>query len=452
MVTLNNILVGEVWLCGGQSNMEYPMTGYTQIESISITKYSISTASDPLLHFFHVDNPPSMTPLSSVRGAWQVTSPTTARDLSAVGYFFGRDLCKALGVPVGLIQDCRGATQIETWISREALEAVPAGKPFLDAEANYAADYPAVLDDYKSKQAQYAADKAKFDVDASAARAAGTPLPPEPQAPNRPGSPNDFPYAAMHNFNGMIVPVIPYGIKGVIWYQGEANLGDGYAYRALLPTLINDWRERWGEGDFPFLFVQIAPHTEIRTMPADISEWAEVREAQRLTLSAVRRTAMVVITDLGDQQDLHPRRKEPVADRLALAARAIAYGERIEYSGPVLRAIKIEGSKMRLSFAHAAGLHAIDVHDVTNDGPLVASAASLVGFRLAGADLKFYDARAVIDGSTVLLSSPDVPAPVYVRYGWTDYPVANLTNAAGLPASPFKTDSIRGLSDRADGQ
>jgi len=236
----------------------------------------------------------------------------------------------------------------------------------------------------------------------------------------------------------MIAPIATYGIRGAIWYQGEANAGAAYTYRTLFPTMINDWRKHWGQGDFPFYFVQLAPYQKITATPVEGSAWAELREAQRLTASINPNTGMAVITDIGDQVDIHPRRKEPVGDRLALLARAHVYNETVEYSGPALSGIKVEGAAIRVSFSHADGLNAIEVHDSSNDGLLVAPAGKLVGFEIA--DKKYYAADASINGSTVLVTSSSVPSPVAVRYGWANYPVANLSNGAGLPASPFKTD------------
>jgi len=355
-----------------------------------------------------------------------------------------------LNVPVGLIHDDYGGTPAQAWTSRDALEAVPILKHYVVEEAAYPSQYPALLDAYNTKKAVFLQAKAKYDIDAAAAKAAGTPAPtPPPSAPYSVPPYEKWPAGAAHLYNGMVAPVIPYGIRGVIWYQGESNNGRGYEYKTLFPTLINDWRKNWGQGAFPFLFVQLAPTYTIHP-PYENYSWVDVREAQRLTLSVEPNTAMVVTTDIGDSTTVHPTRKEPVGHRLALAARALVYGEPLEYTGPMLGAVSIEGAKISVSFTHADGLHSIAVHDAADDGTLVAPADRLAGFEIAGSDHKYHAADAVILGSSVIVSSPDVPAPVAVRYGWANYPIANLSNNAGLPASPFKTDEWRWASQPTD--
>jgi sialate O-acetylesterase len=219
-------------------------------------------------------------------------------------------------------------------------------------------------------------------------------------------------------YNAMIAPLLPYAIRGVIWYQGEANVGRERQYRSLFPALIADWRRAWGEGDFPFLFVQIAPFS---------GNTPEIREAQLLTLEHTTNTAMAVTIDCGDANDIHPAHKQPMGARLSLAARALAYGEKIEYSGPIFASMKIDGANAILSFTHLGG-------------GLVAKDGELKGFTIAGADKVFHLAQAKIVGKTVVVSSPEVSQPVAVRYGWANVPEGNLFNRAGLPASPFRTD------------
>ena len=217
----------------------------------------------------------------------------------------------------------------------------------------------------------------------------------------------------------MIAPIIPYAIKGTIWYQGEANTKKSAEYRTLFPRMIADWREKWAQGEFPFLFVQIAPHMHM---------FPELREAQLLTWKKTPGTAMAVTTDVGHAQDIHPRQKEPVGARLALAARALAYGEKIEYSGPEFDSMKVDQNRVILTFKHlGTGLMAKD--------------GELKGFTIAGADKKFVDAKAEISGDTVVVTSDQVPAPIAVRYGWSNVPDVNLYNKEELPASPFRTDT-----------
>jgi sialate O-acetylesterase len=229
-------------------------------------------------------------------------------------------------------------------------------------------------------------------------------------------------------YNGMIAPLVPYAIRGAIWYQGESNAGRAFQYVRLFPIMIQDWRFAWDEGAFPFLFVQLAPWQKIEKEPQE-SAWAELREAQLLTALKGPNTGMAVITDVGDEKDIHPRQKEPVGARLALAARAIAYGQKIEFSGPIFDHMTAEGSKAVLTFQHVGG-------------GLVAKGGPLTGFTICGPDKKFVNAQAEIQGDKVVVWSPHVDQPVAVRYGWANYPVVNLWNTDGLPASPFRSDDF----------
>ena len=323
---------------------------------------------------FKVDLVNAITPETDVVGTWVESSPATVKDFSAVGYFFGRDLHKATGLPVGMINSSVGGTGAELWTSASGLKKVPALHGYLDML---------------------------------------TKKPPQQTKSNNPF--NKFPTCY---FNGMVSPLMPYAIKGVVWYQGESNGGKPLEYRTLFPLMIADWREKWGQGDFPFLFVQIAPFN---------GNPPELREAQFLTWKKTPNTAMAVTVDVGDANNIHPKQKEPVGQRLALAARAVVYGEKIEYSGPEYDAMKISQNKVVLSFKHVgSGL-------VAKNGPLK-------GFMIAGADKKFVDAKAEIQGDTVVVSSDKVQAPVSVRYGFTNVPEGNLWNKEGLPASTFRTD------------
>ena len=474
-ITLSNVLVGEVWVCSGQSNMEFG------IRLVADSEKAIVGANDPQIRLFNAGNALAFAPQSSSPGDWAVCSPDTLRKngawggFSAVGYYFGRDLKQALNVPIGLIQAARGGTMAALWTSREGLSGNPvlkyyvdqydaevaaysdALKPSASSAPNLKALYAAAKAKYDTDNgpalAKYAADvdaaKAKYLADADAAKAAGQAAPPGPVLPRRPRlplAPHDFSAQAdpTQLFNGIVNPLIPYAIRGVVWYQGESNSGgDGsyparsFEYQTLFPTLIADWRSHWGEGDFPFYFVQIAGYTPPAPRPTPFG-WAETREAQRLASLKGPNTGMAVITDLGDSKNVHPKRKELVGDRLALIARALTYKQPIEYSGPQFAALKIDGAKARVSFTHAAGMTAGSVID--GSGAAVASPDKLVGFEVAGADQKYYPADAAFEGNDVVVSSPDVPTPVAVRYGWANFPVANLQNSAGLWASPFKTD------------
>lgn len=291
-------------------------------------------------------------------------------------------LHRDLNVPIGLIQSSWGGTRAEAWISKEALTG-------------------AMPDDFTDALKTLAA----------------TPVP-EAETNDR--------NRVTVLYNAMIAPLLPFAMKGVIWYQGEYNATRARHYRTLLPTLITDWRSRFGAGDLPFLIVQLANYRAIKPQPGR-SLWAELREAQFLTAREVPRTGLAVTIDIGDADDIHPRNKQEVGRRLALAAEAIAYGKTLEYSGPLYRDMKVEGHSIRLTFTHLGG-------------GLVCKGEKLEGFAIAGADRKFVWANAVIEGDSIVVTAPDVTAPVAVRYAWADNPVCNLSNAAGLPASPFRTD------------
>jgi sialate O-acetylesterase len=403
-LTVSDVLVGEVWLCSGQSNMAFALSRATNADA------AIAGAKDSQLRLFTVPHGASDTPVSEVSGSWVESSPETAAKFSAVAWFFGRDLRRALKVPVGLIHSSVGGTPAEAWTSRAGLEADPELRPILERQAEAVRTYDPEAAAAKRKQALQQQKAA-----AAKAKAAGKR---PPQAPRAPRDPRQYQGRPTGLYNGMIAPLQPYAIAGAIWYQGEANAGRAAEYRKLFPAMIQDWRQAWGEGDFPFLFVQIAPHE--RMTP-------EIREAQLLSWQEVPRTGMAVITDVGNETDIHPTQKEPVGARLALAARAVAYGEKITYSGPVYKAMEMKGSRAVLSFGH------------TGSG-LMAKGGELKGFTIAGADGSFVPATAVIEGDTVVVSSPSVAKPVAVRYGWASTPDVNLFNKEGLPATPFRTD------------
>jgi sialate O-acetylesterase len=406
-MTQMDVYVGEVWICSGQSNMEWALRATHKAEE------AISQSKNPKIRLFTVPKNTSDKPLDGFKGdpKWVECNPDTVKSFSAVAYFFGRDLQKALDVPVGLIHTSWGGTRAEAWTSRPMLEAHEQWKNEFAEYEKAKADYTSAMEKYKET-----AEKAKAEGKKA------------PQPPRRPGESN----APSALYNGMIAPLIPYAIKGAIWYQGESNAGKAYAYRKLFPTMIQNWRDDWKQGDFPFLFVQLAPYQKIVSEPQE-SAWAELREAQLLTSLHCKNTGMAVITDVGDPNDVHPRKKEPVGARLALAALALAYGQKIEYSGPIYDKMEVKDGKAVLHFKHVGkGLEA-------KDGPLH-------GFTIASADHKFYNAQAEIQGDTVLVWCEKVQEPVAVRYGWANCPVVNLWNKDGLPASPFRTDDFPGVT------
>ena len=399
---ITDVVVGEVWLASGQSNMEWLLTNTTGASNV------IATAGDPLLRLFGVGRSVSDTPVTVVTGQWSACTSSNAGVFSAVGYFFGRDLRKSLNIPVGIIRSAWGGTTAQAWTSQETL----AGDPLLKKRIE---EYELAIKNYDPVKAetQYQAALVKFKEAAATAKADGQPTPKEPTKPRPPG-PNQNSPARL--YNGMIAPLVPLSFRGVIWYQGESDAGRAQEYRTLFPALIKNWRQVFGH-DFPFLFVQIAPYK---------SQPPEIRDAQLYAWRSVPNTAMAVITDYGDAGNIHPRDKEPVGARLALAARALAYGEKIEYSGPVFDAVKFDGARAILSFQHCGA-------------GLIAKGDALKGFTITG-DTNFVPATATIDGQHVIVTSEQVAQPVAVRYGWENVPDVNLFNKDGLPATPFRTD------------
>jgi sialate O-acetylesterase len=556
-ITFKNVMIGEVWLCSGQSNMEMPMV--STWAKVNNFKAEVAAANYPDLRLFIVQRDKSTRPQTDVESeGWKRCDSTSVKNFSATAYFFGRHLQQKLGVPVGLIESSWGGTVVEAWTSSASLKTVPDMAGFvkllatspvdsifdetafaakmaawnrqldeMDASPSGTApswinpnfddsawptmllptaweraDLPAFdgimkfrkvirLPESFSKQNlqlnlgpiddadvtyfngvqigamsiynqhrhyRVPADLLKTGENVIAVRVLDTGgdgglygkpealnllkdstqalslagewryqvgtelqnLPPRPALANTPNRP-------MVLYNAMIAPLVPFAMRGVIWYQGESNAGRAYQYRTLFPLLIKDWRARWGQGDFPFLFVQLANYQPVVREPVD-NDWAELREAQTMALS-LPNTGMAVIIDIGDANDIHPGNKQDVGNRLALNARHLVYGENITYSGPIYKSMKIEGNHIRLFFDHA------------QDGLMSKGGDKLQGFAIAGADRKFVWADAMIDGKTVVVSSPQIAKPVAVRYAWAINPVCNLYNRAGLPASPFRTDA-----------
>ncbi|MGH9768869.1 MAG: sialate O-acetylesterase [Blastocatellia bacterium] len=405
-IELKNVLVGEVWICGGQSNMQWRLNQTDNAEA------EIAAAKYPMIRLFTVPRSEVDAPVTDVKAAWKECSPETVPTFSAVGYYFGRDLHKARNVPIGLINNAVGGSPAESWMSAPALNA--------DAEyKEFAAEYPKRMERYEQALAKHKEETEKAKAENK----------PAPRAPGKPWMPSGL-------YNGMLAPLAPYAIKGAIWYQGESNATRAYQYRRLFPTMIGNWRAIWGQGDFPFLFVQLAAFGP-NSQKLGESDWAELREAQLMTLSASPKTGMALAIDVGTYDDIHPRNKQPVGSRLALAARAVAYGEKIVHSGPVYQSMKIEGKiegdKITLNFKNTGG-------------GLEARGGELKGFIIAGDDKVWREAKAEIKGDRVIVSSPEVSKPVAVRYGWMKFPTCNLYNKEGLPATPLRTDDWPGVT------
>ncbi len=413
-VKIENVLVGEVWVCSGQSNMQWSVSNSNNpSEEIANAKY-------PNIRLFSVPRKVANQPQLTVDGKWEECSPKTVGGFTAVGYFFGRSLHQARNVPVGLIHTSWGGTPAESWASRESLNAESELKYLVEKWDRSVADYDRLLDGYLKKFDVWRENAKKID-------AKGNFVPGAPQVPRDPRTQS---WRASGLYNAMIAPLIPYAVKGAIWYQGESNAGRAHQYRTLFPTMIQDWRKQWGLSDLTFLFVQLANFKS-----GGGETWPELREAQTMTLS-LPKTGMAVTTDIGHPTDIHPRNKQDVGYRLALAARGVAYGEKIEYSGPMYHSIEKADGRIRVRFNHLGG------------GLKAKNHAILRGFTIAGMDKEFVTARARIDNDTVLVWSNEVKEPVAVRYAWTNNPEeANLFNKAGLPASSFRTDDWPGITE-----
>ncbi len=399
MITYKNVMVGEVWVCSGQSNMEQSVNGSNKGDQEAAT----SAPHNPMLRMFTVKKSPLTSPQTDTAGKWIDANSRTVGGFSAVGYFFGRHLNEKMKVPVGLIHTSWGGTRIETWMSEAALA------PYEKAPAN-------------------------------------------PKA----GNPN----GASQLYNGMIHPLLNYQVKGAIWYQGESNAGNAFKYRSMHPAMIENWRADFKNPDLAFYFVQLAPFGGVPKVPGE-SNWAELREAQTMTLK-LKNTGMAVITDCGDEADIHPVPKRPIGERLALAARAQTYGEKVVYSGPMYKSVKFDGNKATLTFDHIGGglVGKLIVATPSNNRNAknasawrvnveAADSSNAVGFTVCGKDKVFHPASAEIKGDTVVVSSEKVAEPIAVRYGWANHPICGLYNRDGLPASPFRTDAFRGVTEPA---
>ncbi|HLH35952.1 MAG TPA: sialate O-acetylesterase [Alloacidobacterium sp.] len=405
-VTLSDMLVGDVWVASGQSNMEMPLNGFPGNAVLKNGRQEIANANLPTVRLLRIEKNPSYFPVNNISATWTECTPQTAAEFSAVAYFFGREINSREHVPIGLIDSTWGGTPVDTWISMDRIGSDAGLMPMFAAWANFTSD----LGDMD----QIIAREKREDAAAEQAHQ------PKPEHPWHPDARSWQPAAL---YNGMIAPLVPYTIKGAIWYQGETNSNPERApmYHRFFSAMIQDWRTHWGEGNFPFLYVQISnfysPH----------EDWGRLRDQQRRTLD-VANTAMAVTLDIGSEHNVHPPDKQTVGARLALAARAIVYGEsQLEYSGPLFRTATVEGSSMRIWFDHAGN-------------GLAAHGSQLNGFEVAGADGKFVPATAKIEGSSVIVQAEGVNHPKSVRYGWASWTDANLFNKENLPASTFTSE------------
>ena len=410
-ITLANIVVGEVWLASGQSNMEFVVKN-TYDAALDVP----ASANFPLIRHIQIQKKVSETPLTSAAGKWQVAAADTTGGFTAVGYFFALDLYTVLKVPVGIIHSSWGGTPVESWIDADAYKTVP------NEAAKVQERWSKSLAEYPEKKAAFDANIAALKAEEAAAKAANQPFTKKipaswngPQGPGHQNTPSGL-------YNGMINPLVPYALRGAIWYQGESNAGRAGEYHALFSAMITGWRKDFAQGDFPFYWVQLANFQS----PTDTA-WAFLRESQTQTL-ALPATGQAVIVDLGNVRDIHPRDKRDVGRRLARLALARDYGQKITDSGPILDKATREGAGFRVTFTSI-------------NGHLIAPQNILGGFELAGADKVFKPADAKIENDTVLVTSADVAEPVAVRYAWRNAPLAGLFNQEGLPAVPFRTDT-----------
>lgn len=448
---IEDVLVGEVWICSGQSNMAFSLSrAHNAAEALA-------AANDPQLRFFSVPMKSSLLPANDTKGKWVVCVPGTAKGFSAVGYFFGSDLRKVLQRPVGLIGTYVGGTPAEAWTSLSGLQKDPPFARHLDAVEKVKTGLEKATAEYKGLKAAYDEEMKKWQTEVGndykkaleaweaekvKARAAKQPIPamplPSTPAPKPPVTPDGGGHTPTVLFNGMVAPLIPYAMRGVIWYQGEANVAQAVEYRTLFPRMITDWREKWDEGDFPFLFVQLANYQTLQSKPSE-GGIAMLREAQMKTL-ALPNTAMATAIDIGNGADIHPLDKLDVGTRLALAARHLVYGEdKLVYSGPLYDSFKVEGNKVRVSFKNVGSGLTIGVPPWTPTG-VPPMGTELTGFAVAGADKNWVWAKATVEGDSIVVASDQVSAPVAVRYSWANNPIGNLYNKEGLPASSFRTD------------
>ncbi|NLX24012.1 MAG: sialate O-acetylesterase [Phycisphaerae bacterium] len=416
-IELTDVLIGDVWLCSGQSNMEM------SIKSVEGGPEAVAQANHPRIRILQVPWRISPTPIEDIEIEWRPCTPETISTggafnagFSAIGYFFGLELHRELDVPIGLIDSSWGGTRIEPWTPRAGFAMVPTLQDIVklidEATPHYHKAVSQAVEEFERWT-----PLARKHLDAN------EPVPAPPAWPQHQLNQNTQPTAI---YNGMIHPLVPFTIRGAIWYQGESNLKDGMVYADKMRALIGGWRSAWGQGLFPFYFVQLAP---FRYGNEDPQFLARLWEAQTASLS-IRNSGMAVTVDIGDVQDIHPRNKRDVGHRLALWALAKSYGRQgLVYSGPLFQSAEVEGDAMRVRFAHTGGGLA------SRDGQ------PLNWFQIAGEDQKFHPAEAVIDGATLLVRSPQVIKPVAVRFAWHQEANPNLMNKEGLPASPFRSDS-----------
>ncbi len=467
VVQCNDVVTGDVWLASGQSNMEFGL----QIADGG--KEAIAKANDRLLRLFLVPYSSSLQPMpdiaavpaDSLEGKWHVVTPELlsarwgSNGFSAIGYYFGRNIRATTQQPIGIIGCYKGGTAGQTWVSIDGLNSDLALAPFVKRHQDWVAGYEEAAKIFPAKQAAFEADTETwnrqvrptfitameaYNAAAKQAAANGSPLPPKPvpsrPRPQRPIPPDGGFYGPTNLFNAMVSPIVPFAMKGVVWYQGESNtstLAQALQYEILFRSLILDWRNKWNATDLPFIYVQLAGYIPAKNFGA--GNWIWLRESQANVLG-LPHTAMASAVDLGDPTDAHPKDKSHIANRLTLAARQLVYGESIIASGPIYASMKVVGNKIQISFTEPANGLTIAAPPWKATSATPVDTTRLSGFTIAGEDRKFVNATATIDNNTVVVSNDTIQAPIAVRYNWSDLPTGNLYNTAGLPALPFRTD------------
>lgn len=421
-----DLLFGEVWLCSGQSNMGFKVGNSINGDLVSLK------ADDPQLRLVTISNLGTQKPEEDFKGQWVKANAQSVASFSAVGYFFGRELRQVLNVPVGLINNAWGGSACEAWVSRDILDQDERYKTYIENFEKKVAAYDSekMMSHYEDKLNKWkeAAKKAKLNKTA------------KPRPPRKPSDPAVGQHRPANLYNGRIVPILGYGMKGAIWYQGENNTNDNrsYDYRYLLPLMIKRWRTDWGIGDFSFYWSQLADFAKSRDVDGS-SSWGEMRESMTIATHKVKNSGQAVITDLGEDKDIHPRNKIDVAKRLVRHALAKDYGYEIACQSPEYKSHSIKGQKVIIEFNHAEmGFRSFDVKEA-------------LGFAVAGKDQKYVEGKAVIKGNKIEVWSDSVVEPVAVRYAWASNPVCNVYGVAGdLPLTPFRTDNWKLSSQLID--
>ncbi|MCA9186251.1 MAG: sialate O-acetylesterase [Pirellulaceae bacterium] len=420
-ITVEDILVGEVWLCSGQSNMQWAVA---QVNSPDL---ELAAANYPEIRLITNEIEGTQLPLDDFEGGWQACNSQTASGFSAVGYFFGRRLHQVLGCPIGLIDNAWGGSSCEAWIRRDLMSDEGMYGPLMQRWAATEEEHLA-----KEDQQKYETELSAWHEARDAAHKAGKPAPARPRPPQSPLSQQHRPG---NLYNARILPLVPFAIRGAIWYQGESNAGRAYQYRDMFPLMIQNWRDTWQQGEFPFYWVQLADFKAESAEPGE-SDWAELREAQTMTLNKLKQTGEAVIIDIGEGKDIHPRNKQDVGDRLARWALAGPYGKSsIQSQSPTFKSMEAKDGKVVVTFDHVGGgLSTFDVNETR-------------GFAIAGEDHKWVSANGKVVGrDQVELSAEGVTKAVAVRYAWADNPVCNLFSREGLPATPFRSDDWPGVT------